>query len=292
MAPTIPASKYKVPLIFEPSEEHRQTLIILHGRGSTAEQFAEPFLSHPVSPLNEGSTSISFREHFPHSKFVVPTASLRRAAIWKRSLTHQWFDNWFLDRPEYREELQLEGLRESSGYIHSLLRREIESIGARNVFLIGLSQGCATSLISILSWNGPALAGVLGMCGWLPFRERMEEVLQMTPPDPDDDPFQTVESDLGSRETANLDKARQWLVDELDLTMGNGHEQLRQVPIFLGHGKLDENVPMSLGKAASRLLDKLELHVTWEEYEGLGHWYSADMLRDMVSFIIQRIEHE
>lgn len=110
--------------------------------------------------------------------------------------------------------------------------------------------------------------------------------------DPDDDPFQTSESDShGSYATSNLSKVRQWLNDELDLAHGNGDEQVRQIPIFLGHGTLDEKVPCCLGRAVSQLFSKLELHVTWEEYEGLGHWYSADMLRDMVWFMKKHAEH-
>ena len=41
----------------------------------------------------------------------------------------------------------------------------------------GLSQGCATSLISLLLWDGPPLKATFGMCGWLPYRSRLEEII-------------------------------------------------------------------------------------------------------------------
>jgi predicted esterase len=276
------SSKFKAPLIFEPSEKHRQTFIILHGRGSTAEKFAEPFQSYPVSPLDESSESKSFREHFPDTKFVFPTASLRRATIWRRSLTHQWFDNWSLDRPEYREDLQSEGLRESSSFVHGLLRQEIDIIGAQNVFLIGLSQGCATSLTALLTWTGPAFAGILGMCGWMPFRKRIEEAIQEPTEDPDDDPFESTESTAASEKVT---MAHEWLNEELVTTPEKQHARLTSIPLFLGHGTLDEKVPCKLGKAASQLFSALGFDVAWKEYEDLGHWYSGEMLRDMIMFI-------
>jgi len=56
-------------------------------------------------------------------------------------------------------------------------------------------------------------------------------------------------------------------------------------PIYLGHGTEDEKVPFELGKLASQFLAELGLDVTWEEYPGLAHWYSADMLTDVYGFI-------
>jgi predicted esterase len=96
---------YSPPLIFSPSQTHQTTLIILHGRGSTAQKFAEPLLAHavsspPATPLPASTGEVhhrSFRDHFPNTKFVFPTAPLRRAVVFKRSLIHQWFDNWSLN---------------------------------------------------------------------------------------------------------------------------------------------------------------------------------------------------
>lgn len=68
-----------------------------------------------------------------------------------------------------KEDLMIEGLSKSVEFIHALLRKEIESVGAPNVVLWGLSQGCATSLTALLTWDGEAFGAVVGICGWLPF---------------------------------------------------------------------------------------------------------------------------
>ena len=155
-----------------PLSTHLQSIIILHGRGSSAQEFGPPLLSSPVSP----SQTQTLRAAFPHAKFIFPTASKRRTVIYNRASINQWFDYWSLAEPTEREELQIEGLRESSAYIHSLLREEIVIVGAGNVVLGGLSQGCAASLVALLMWQGEPLCAAFGMCGWLPFRKQMEEI--------------------------------------------------------------------------------------------------------------------
>lgn len=184
---------YPDPLIFEPLQlPHRQTFILLHGRGSWAEKFGPELLRTPIqSPhFNKEKTLaddskdnpetqkpiMTLQVAFPHARFVFPTAARRRATIYKRSYTHQWFDNWKLDPPATeREELQIEGLHETTKYLHRLLRTEISIVpgGARNVVFGGLSQGCAASLVALLLWEGEDLRAVVGMCGRLPFAERL-----------------------------------------------------------------------------------------------------------------------
>ena len=52
------------------------------------------------------SDSQTLSETFPHAKFIFPNAPRRRTVIYKRSLTHQWFDCWHLSEPSKREDLQ------------------------------------------------------------------------------------------------------------------------------------------------------------------------------------------
>jgi hypothetical protein len=69
-----------LPLVIPPLHDHKTTMIILHGRGSSAEKFAEPSLTHNVSPADtvpatstespaDGSPTPtkSFQEHFPNA---------------------------------------------------------------------------------------------------------------------------------------------------------------------------------------------------------------------------------
>lgn len=62
----------------------------------------------------------------------------------------------------------------------------------------------------------------------------------------------------------------------------------RRIPMLLGHGVEDERVPVYLGREAASCLTAMGVDVSWKEYEGLGHWYSGNMLRDLLDFARQR----
>ncbi|KAI9887466.1 MAG: hypothetical protein M1823_000724 [Watsoniomyces obsoletus] len=205
MASKVPKSSiYPPPLVIPPlagPQAHKQTFIVLHGRGSQASDFG-PGLLYTRIPI-PGYESL--REALPHARFVFPTASIRRATIYKRSPITQWFDNWSLIRGGglEREELQFEGLKESSRYIQELIEKEAELVGGRQkVVLGGLSQGCAMALMTLLSWTGKdnfyngqddeensrevseqnergylkrenMVGALFGMCGWLPLSNHL-----------------------------------------------------------------------------------------------------------------------
>ena len=283
------------PLIFPPPQTHQTTLIILHGRGSTAQKFAEPLLTHPVSSSTIDSPK-AFRDYFPNTKFVIPTAPLRRAVVFKRSLTHQWFDNWSLTQPELKQHLQIPGLLETSTYLHNLLQEEIDVVGAKNVVLVGLSQGCAASVITTLLWEGEAFGAIVGMCGYLPFRKAMWDSAQDSRNEAndcfavygdDEDVFEKDEEESGGDGT-EYEKAIEWLREELQVSKEGSKDAkspMQSIPVFMGHGMEDEKVPCETGKLAAEFLSGIGVNVAWNEYEGLGHWYSEDMLRDVVTFL-------
>lgn len=291
---------YPDPLIVPPAGEHKQTLIFLHGRGSSGSKFGPELLAAEI-PNFENLVAA-----FPHAKFIFPTASKRRAAIYKRTAINQWFDNWSLDTPTERENLQIDGLRETSVYIHSLLREEISLIGARNVVLCGLSQGCAAALVSLLTWDGEPLATAVGMCGWLPFRKYLEDVVRdaeshtdsddpFTHWEEEDDPFSREEdlcSRYGDSEAAlRADPSVQtvaYLREELDMSVPSIPMPFQRIPLFLGHGTEDDKVYIHLGREAASCLTAMGIDVRWREYKGLGHWYSGDMLHDLVVFLCEK----
>ncbi|KAG8166209.1 hypothetical protein KVR01_004761 [Diaporthe batatas] len=314
------------PLIFEPLQlPHRQTFILLHGRGSWAEKFAPELLQTPLprsSPQNHAGSSqcaksahgptnalpdqkpaMTLQTSFPHARFVFPTAPRRRAALNRRALTHQWFDSWKLDPPATeREELQIEGLRGTALYLHELLRGEIARVpgGARNVVLGGLSQGCAASLVALLLWEGEGLGGVVGMCGRLPFADRIiaEARDEGGYQELGFDPFAADGSDAGDVghgsevEDTPVRKAAGWLREQLDLPApeaSSGILPLQKVPIFLGHGAQDEKVSIELGRRAAECLETLGARVCWKEYGDLGHWYSPEMLGDLACFLLETL---
>jgi predicted esterase len=285
------------PFVFSPKQPHKTTLIILHGRGSTAEKFAEPLLNYAVScpattdpEAPSPTTTSTFKDYFPNTKFVFLTAPLRRAVAFNRSLTHQWFDNWSLTEPEVKQHLQIQGLRETSFYLHNLLREEIRVVGAKNVVLMGLSQGCAASIVATLLWDGEPFGAVVGMCGYLPLRKRMQEAAddaeKAESGEDEHDFFERDDVDFGGE--TRLEKAVACLREELEICDGKEDNRLPATPltpILMGHGTEDDKVPCGIGKLAADFLGSIDVDITWKEYEGLGHWYSEDMLRDVVKFV-------
>lgn len=118
----------------------------------------------------------------------------------RKSYTHQWFENWHLEEYTKRQELMSSGLQKSVSFIHKLLQQEIEAVSRENVVLWGLSQGCATSLISLLCWDGEPFAATIGMCGWLPYGTMIMDIAgekggkgkgpqEFEEDEEDDDPF-------------------------------------------------------------------------------------------------------
>ena len=315
---------YPEPLVIPPRKlPHKQTFILLHGRGSCGIQFGPALLDSPIpcptSPSERTSagnnipspttTMMTIDQAFPHARFVFPTAARRRATIYHRAYTHQWFDNWKLNpRATEREELQAPGLQETSTYIHNLLRAEIATVpgGAANIILGGLSQGCAASLISLLLWEGDPLAAVMGMCGWLPYSTRLLEQMDLEAPDAGEtgdtyadndsdvfDPFRDADDDAEECSLGPDARAMAWLREETEVHTssqgtGNGDFVFKGVPVFLGHGTEDDRVSVVLGRDASCCLPGLGIDAKWLEYEGLGHWYSGPMLRDLVEFVREK----
>ena len=283
---------YPTPLEVIPLQSHKMTFVILHGRGDEAYPFGSVLLNTSVSPGESNTKIEDLRSVFPQAKFVFPTAARRRAQGSNRSMSNQWFDNYSplsIEEQCRSEDWQIEGLRETCKFIHDLLRYEISIVGASNVILGGLSQGCATSLIASLLWDGPPLRAMIGMCGWLPLRKRMEDIATNVVPD--------CGVNFGNDEDTNAKvshdgrtQALQYLHDQLDIpSKGNRPVQVfQQIPIFLGHGMLDLQVPLGLKREAARCLTVLGASVESQEYHDLGHWFSPQMLEDISRFVVSK----
>lgn len=198
------------PLVYEPTSGiHKHTVILLHGRGGSADAFGPALLNtalpikdtristpetcphdqrakHPAgdgasSKLPNPNRTTTLAQALPHARFVFPTAPKQRATVYRRSIIRQWFDDWHLsftaDEVDVRYDLGLQTMEmgRTVAYLHALIAREAEVIGGtRNVILGGISQGCAVSLVASLLWEGDdELGGVIGMCGWLPYISQM-----------------------------------------------------------------------------------------------------------------------
>lgn len=194
------------------SGKHTHTFVILHGRGSNGENFGLDLLQTTIPSFG------FIQDAFSNAKFIFPTAAKRRAQAYKRSIVHQWFDIWDVENLTEREQLQFDGLRESTTFIHGVLEAEIAIVGADKVMLWGLSQGCATTMMSTLLWQGEKYAAAIGMCGYLPLRKRVENsLLEDDLDDQDDNPFARTDEEVAEDGRSKLSKVAEYLREELEM---------------------------------------------------------------------------
>jgi predicted esterase len=219
----------------------------------------------------------------------------------------QWFDNWKLTAPDERPEWMVEGLRESAAFVQGIVREEVRKVGYENVVLGGLSQGCAAILTTMILNSGETInrdrevsdtlpVAFFGMCGWLPFAKVIEEELGLNATR-DNEGGAGNETDIFERnqgrdtEKMHLGMIRRLLRSKLDLPTPDGERDVMR-PVFIGHGDLDDRVSVNLGRQAAMCLEGMGLNVRWKEYELLGHWYSDDMLRDILMFLQETVGWE
>jgi predicted esterase len=284
---------YPPPFILPASKTHTHTLILLHGRGGNGPNFGPPFHS---SVLSSGKTLAA---EVPNMKFVFPTASPRRARAFNRSIINQWFDNWSLDDINLRNELQYEGLRESTAFLHKLIDDEARVVGLGNVFLGGLSQGCAMSLHAILTYvpeevsDKGSFCGYIGMSGYFPFVDDvLENISSAGDINDEDDPFAASIEFLAPEQTLKciqLDTANfiRHISDLPALEDNMTTLPFVSTPFILGHGTNDVKVRIKLGEQGRDLLLGLGINVVWTEYDE-GHWYKIpDQLDDIAEFVRQ-----
>ncbi|KAM0323032.1 hypothetical protein ACHAQA_009131 [Verticillium albo-atrum] len=270
------------PFVVEPTSAHTHSVIFLHGLGSNGEKFGRELLD-----TGRTSSGLTLPQLLPGARFIFPTSRRRRSTAFGRSMLTQWFDIACLHDPAHRKELQLQGLAESAREVLELLEQEQElgQIARENIILGGLSQGCATSLSSLLCLNY-RIGGFIGMSGYLPFQKDIREAVDGASND-DDNPF-SDEEDVPAPSGPTV-KAAVFERDLLDLPPAD-HPSLDNTaystPIFLGHGSADPKVPVSLGEDMAGTMKAAGYNVRWKSYQDLGHWYKIpDEIDDIVKFL-------
>ncbi|PNY28723.1 Acyl-protein thioesterase [Tolypocladium capitatum] len=265
--------------IVEPTSAHTHSLILLHGLGSNGEKFGKELIE--TGTTSNGST---LTQLLPGARFIFPTSRRRRSTAFGRSMLTQWFDIACLRDPSHRKEVQLRGLAESAQEILDLLEQEMRTIPSSNIILGGLSQGCAMSLTVLLCLDY-RIGGLVGMSGYLPFREDTEEAVK-DPVVGENDPFS------GDEEQEQHDPVVRACIFERDLLClrpveDPGYEKTAlSTPIFLGHGSVDDKVPCSVGEAMAGTMQRAGYEVEWKCYQGQGHWYKIpDEIDDIVQFL-------
>lgn len=245
LSPTKTATMSPTTCIFPPSAPHTHTIIILHGRGSTASAFLHEFQQ------SLSSSGHTLPELFPSTRWVFPSSALRPLARFPGEIASQWFDTWDISRLELREELQIAGLRESVRSIREIVQREVELLGGRweRVVLAGVSQGGATAAHVLLNLNvagergGKRIGGLMTFCSRMPFPGR------------------------------GLEETRAVL--GLGLVPGGDDEVVRNTPVLGQHCVDDPLVRIGYGRQLREAFEQFGAEVTWKEYEMGGHWIKS-----------------
>jgi lysophospholipase-2 len=241
--------------IVAPSATHKYTIILLHGRGSTAPEFASEFFE------SQASNSRFLAQIFPTYKWVFPCAALRHAHIEGEAL-HQWFDMACVQTPYHDpQKLQTAGLRDGLEFVRGVVEKEAREVGGFDrVFLGGISQGGAMAVTACLAVQTP-LAGFIAFSGWCPFAQ------------------------LGS-EGALVEWLRGVVGDSREVVGGEDIRRALRIPVLVEHALDDEVVPPALSRDLRDALMALGAEVQMVEYEDGGHWINEPKgIDDMVDFI-------
>ena len=147
--------------IYQPTSRHTHTIIFLHGRDSTASEFAPELLE------SEDSQDQTFQQALPSVRWVFPTASMINSARFNQPMS-QWFDMHTTENPHEGEEEQ--DPTQSIDTIHRILAKEAAILGDgghQKVILAGISQGAAVGIHALLKQE-QKLGGFIGLNTWLP----------------------------------------------------------------------------------------------------------------------------
>ncbi|GAB5590149.1 hypothetical protein Unana1_05049 [Umbelopsis nana] len=252
-----------------PAKDNTHTVILLHGRDSTAAEFAEEFFE------SQASDNRTLPEIFPDFKWVFPSSELRNSTRFETHLS-QWFDIWSVEEPEERKELQVAGLKESITLILDVIYSETSLVPPEHIILGGISQGCATAIHALMHCD-IQLGGFIGLCGWLPFQEEIEAIARNTT---SASPLQEIRSLLKSASSDSCVPTLRQLCRKSESALAT--------PVFLSHAMDDDVVPISNGEKLYQGLDHLGMTVTWKAYEDGGHWINEPQNMDDIVVFLQK----
>ncbi|KAI5460387.1 Phospholipase/carboxylesterase [Mariannaea sp. PMI_226] len=263
--------------IIHPQAKHTHTIILLHGRGSTAEEFAEELSE---SNLSGGK---ALQEAFPGWKWVFPSSKEHWNTTFQEFMP-EWFEAQSLADPTMGQHLQIEGIRDSVSYVNELIEKEVQVLGGKteNVVIGGISQGGTIALWTLLSrhkMNSKRLGAFVGASTWLPFARNIRNLLsQRRESQSGPSMFDSFVMDI-------MGSARNRLET-------NFSKEYLETPIFLGHGTDDAYVDVDLGREAMEILSDAGFNASWKEYTGAeqeGHWLKVPEEIDDIKEFLTRI---
>lgn len=151
-------------------------------------------------------------------------------------------------RPELDDDEDEDGMLQSRAYVLSLVDALVaQDIPRKRIFLAGFSQGCAVSLLTgLTSKYAGEFAGVIGLMGYLPLAERLDELKQRD---------------------ANA-------------------QDITKQPVFLARGKQDQLVPSRYFQQCSEKLQSFNVEeIVTKEYD-IGHSLSTKVLENIFEFLV------
>ncbi|SPO02702.1 related to lysophospholipase [Cephalotrichum gorgonifer] len=265
--------------IIQPRAKHTHTAILLHGRGSTGEEFAEELFE---SNLSSGT---SLQDEFPGWRWVFPSSRSLWSTTFKEYMP-AWFETRSLTDPAARQDLQVPGIKESVTYLRKMLDQEIAMLGGQseNLVLGGISLGGATAIWTLLS-HPPlltrGLCAFLGASTWLPFAADIKDVLSDSP-----------------RSTSGYEHGIPGFAEEMvasfrdDIHQTGRRGSLLRTPVFFGHGNDDAYVDVELGREAADVLSSIGFNVEWRDYTGAeqeGHWLKVPEEVDDIRAFLNKV---
>ncbi|ORY12321.1 Alpha/Beta hydrolase protein [Clohesyomyces aquaticus] len=264
----------------QPGNNHTHTVILFHGRSSTAKEFASDLISLQATERGQGLVSC-----FPTFRWVFPDAGQQWCTAFKDKRS-AWFDTFSLNDLSKRQDLQVAGLRDALGLAKDIIKNEVDCLGghSRRVVIGGFSQGAATALWSLFTGVAASTCGALGgfisLSGWMPFTAEATNAVALSG------------SSTGSPCSRINDLSTVFLdilgVEPL-VSAEAIHEMVQAMPVFLGHGSDDELINVSNCHALSLIFHALQADVEVHVYEGAerdGHWIKEpEELGDVVRFI-------
>ena len=197
----------------------------------------------------------------------------------------QWFDVYSMLDPSEREALQVKGLREGARHVHDIVEAESLVLPLENIFLGGFSQGSAMALYALLTYQPQSreghFGGFVGLSGWLPLGKSLDGLLS--------DSSNKNQGDGGEAFDVHTQLSTV-LRNQVGLPLVDANRlNFEKIPIFLGHGEADKEVPVDLARQATDCLNGIGLAVEFKTYGALGHaWESGDQIDDIAAFLTAR----
>jgi lysophospholipase II len=277
--------QFPQPHIVLPTSDHTHTIILLHGRGSNGQEFAEELFQ------GESFSEQTLPQHFPSLKWIFPTARERFSTVFQEELV-EWFDIYSLTDPNVEEELQIEGLEESVGFVQGLVDDEARVLGPSgrgSIILGGISQGCAAAITALLA-GGCGIAAFFGFNGWMPMMEKIKEGVTKAANGQTALDAQkcgslatALRARLGLEEAGSLHPSGRGLKDDSE-RFETDHIP---TPIFLSHTADDGVIDIALGREMRETLVGLGMsRLVWKEYGTGGHWIpEPEGFEDIVGFL-------